>query len=135
MKGQESDFEKLRNHPRHKIRIPNALRVISPDGECVADLLDVSVNGVGIEYFDMLNSLSLKPGDTVEIEFLVSPNEFNSPTVSEIIRKRIIEDNPDLFHEDFETGIRELGHIRFRARVAWTYLNRLGFELTRTEKP
>lgn len=110
------------------MRVPNALRVISPEGECVADLLDVSMSGIGIEYFDMLNSLFLNPGDIVDIEFLVSPNELNSHEVSELLKMKMLEQNPVLTDFDFEAGMEELGNLRFTARVVWTYLNRLGFE-------
>ncbi len=110
------------------MRVPNALRIISADGECVADLLDVSLSGIGIEYFDMINALSLTPGDIVEVEFLVTPDDLNSREGSELLKMKMMEQNPVLTELDFEAGTDELGHLRFPARVAWTYLNRLGFE-------
>lgn len=129
MNDVKSDFDEKRSYPRFRMRVPNALRVISSDGECVADLLDVSMSGIGIEYFDMLNALSLAEGDVVEVEFLVTPDEINSREVSELLKMKMMEQNPVLTELDFEAGMEELGHLRFRARVAWTYLNRLGFEL------
>ncbi len=124
MNDVKSDFDEKRSYPRFRMRVPNALRIISSDGECVADLLDVSMSGIGIEYFDMLNALSLAEGDIV-----VTPDEINSKEVSELLKMKMMEQNPVLTDLDFEAGMDELGHLRFRARVAWTYLNRLGFEL------
>lgn len=128
MNGFDPNYEEKRSYPRFRMRVPNALRVIAPNGDCVADLLDVSMSGIGIEYFDMFNSLFLNPGDIVDIEFLVAPNELNSPEVSELLKMKMMEQNPVLTDFDFEAGIKELGNLRFTARVAWTYLNRLGFE-------
>ncbi len=127
-----NNYEEKRSYPRFVMRVPNALRIISPDGDCVADLLDVSMSGLGIEYFDMLNSLFLNPGDIVEIEFLISPADLSSPEVAELLKMKLMEQNPVLTEFDFEAGMEELRNVRFTARVAWTYLNRLGFEFTRT---
>lgn len=129
MNDGKSDFSEKRTYPRFRLRVPNALRIISSDGECVADLLDVSMSGIGIEYFDMLNALTLSEGDIVEVEFLVTPDEIKSKEVSELLKMKMMEQNPVLTELDFEAGMEELGHLRFTARVAWTYLNRLGFEL------
>lgn len=129
MNDVKSDFSEKRTYPRFRLRVPNALRIISSDGECVADLLDVSMSGIGIEYFDMLNALTLSEGDIVEVEFLVTPDEIKSKEVSELLKMKMMEQNPVLTELDFEAGMEELGHLRFTARVAWTYLNRLGFEL------
>lgn len=81
MNDVKSDFCEKRTYPRFCLRVPNTLRIISSDGECVTDLLDVSMSGIGIEYYDMLNALTRSEGDIVEVEFMVTPDEIKSKEV------------------------------------------------------
>ncbi|MDD3473925.1 MAG: PilZ domain-containing protein [Syntrophaceae bacterium] len=132
MKQTDHNFDEKRSYPRFRMRVPNALRIVSSDGECVADLLDVSMSGSGIEHFDLIHSHSLNPGDVVSLEFLIFPSDINSPEVSQLIKTKLMELNPVLTDFDFQGGIKELQNLRFNARVAWIYLNRLGFEFIQT---
>ncbi len=62
-----------RRIPGDRVRVPNALRISADDGNYFADLRDISVYGLGVEYFDMLNFLEVTPNDTVVREFLIEP--------------------------------------------------------------
>jgi PilZ domain len=58
-----------RKHPRIRVRVPNSLRIKVKDQDCLADLLDISQTGVGVEFFDLFNVIAFSEGDTVKLQF------------------------------------------------------------------
>ena len=52
-----TDNHDARKYPRIRVRVPNSLRIKVKDGDCLADLLDISQGGVGAEFFDLFDVL------------------------------------------------------------------------------
>lgn len=118
-----------RKHPRIKVRVPNSLRIKVKEGDCLADLLDISDGGAGVEFFDLFDVLIFSEGDLVKLEFLLKPEQVNNENASKIldsIRKhqkvpqgtKAKIEHVDLTEDGFEAD----------AKIAWNYLNRLGLE-------
>jgi hypothetical protein len=109
---------KRRTSPRYRIYIPNAFRLITSDGECVADLLDVSSSGVGIAFSDFLCMLTPSPGSTVRLRPLVRMGR-------ELTQDATGTGQPGEMRDSMGASDREqAGEVE--ARVVWTYLNRMG---------
>ncbi len=124
-----SDNHDARKHPRIRIRVPNSLRIKVKDGECLADLLDISQGGVGAEVFDLFDVLIFTEGDVVKLQFLLKPEQVdnkNAKDVLDVVQKQQIAqentidagDGSESKEKAFETD----------AKVVWTYLNKLGLE-------
>ena len=67
-----------RKYPRIKVRVPNSLRIKVKEGDCLADLLDISDGGAGVEFFDLFDVLIFSEGDLVKLEFLLKPEQVNN---------------------------------------------------------
>jgi hypothetical protein len=122
-----SDFKEKRATPRYRKRFPGAIKISTGSHSCVADLIDVSSGGVGIEYYDMSRFLDVIPNDLVTIEFLVKSKDITDPEARDILRT--LEDRwlgSCSVSEDI--GTRKSENMTMRARVVWIYLNRLGLQ-------
>ncbi|MDQ1285749.1 MAG: hypothetical protein QG663_1167 [Thermodesulfobacteriota bacterium] len=115
-----------RRHPRIRVRVPNSLRIRVKEGDCLADLLDISQSGVGVEFFDLFDVLIFSEGDVVKLEFMLKPEHVGEKTASDIL-KSIQKHKGDSKEEAEEPeGSRE--GFEVDAKIVWTYLNRLGLE-------
>jgi hypothetical protein len=115
-----------RRHPRIRVRVPNSLRIRVKEGDCLADLLDISQSGVGVEFFDLFDVLIFSEGDVVKLEFMLKPEHVGEKTASDIL-KSIQKHTGDSKEEAEEPeGSREAFEVD--AKIVWTYLNRLGLE-------
>ena len=122
-----SDFKEKRATPRYRKRFPGAIKISTGSRSCVADLIDISSGGVGIEYYDMSRFLDVIPNDLVTIEFLVKSKDIADPDARDILRT--LEDRwlgSCSVSEDI--GTRKSENMTMRARVVWIYLNRLGLQ-------
>ena len=122
-----SDFKEKRATPRYRKRFPGAIKISTGSRSCVADLIDISSGGVGIEYYDMSRFLDVIPNDLVTIEFLVKSTDIADPDARDILRT--LEDRwlvSCSVSEDI--GTRKSENMAMRARVVWIYLNRLGLQ-------
>ena len=122
-----SDFKEKRATPRYRKRFPGAIKISTGSRSCVADLIDISSGGVGIEYYDMSRFLDVIPNDLVTIEFLVKSTDIADPDARDILRT--LEDlclGSGSASEDI--GTRKSENMTMRARVVWIYLNRLGLQ-------
>jgi hypothetical protein len=121
-----SDARDARRHPRIRVRVPNSLRIRVKEGDCLADLLDISQSGVGVEFFDLFDVLIFSEGDVVKLEFMLKPEHVGEKTASDIL-KSIQKHKGDSKEEAEEPeGSRE--GFEVDAKIVWTYLNRLGLE-------
>jgi hypothetical protein len=123
-----SDFEERRSAQRYRKRFPGAIKLSSGSRSCLADLVDVSSGGIGIEYFDMSRFLDVMPNDVVTIEFLLKSQDIPDPEARDTIR--MLEDRllgPGETSGDASER-RSENNMSMRARVAWIYLNRLGLQ-------
>ena len=121
-----SDARDARRHPRIRVRVPNSLRIRVKEGDCLADLLDISQSGVGVEFFDLFDVLIFSEGDVVKLEFMLKPEHVGEKTASDIL-KSIQKHKGDSKEEAEEPeGSREAFEVD--AKIVWTYLNRLGLE-------
>ncbi|MFH0958663.1 MAG: PilZ domain-containing protein [Pseudomonadota bacterium] len=115
-----------RRHPRIRVRVPNSLRIRVKEGDCLADLLDISQSGVGVEFFDLFDVLIFSEGDVVKLEFLLKPEHVGEKTASDILKSiQKIKNEPKEEGEESE-GSQEAFQVD--AKIVWTYLNRLGLE-------
>ena len=122
-----SDLKEKRATPRYRKRFPGAIKISTGSRSCVADLIDISSGGVGIEYYDMSRFLDVIPNDLVTIEFLVKSTDIADPDARDILRT--LEDRwlvSCSVSEDI--GTRKSENMAMRARVVWIYLNRLGLQ-------
>ncbi len=122
-----SDLKEKRATPRYRKRFPGAIKISTGSRSCVADLIDISSGGVGIEYYDMSRFLDVIPNDLVTIEFLVKSTDIADPEARDIIR--MLEDR--LLGSSETSGDTEAlksENVIMRARVVWIYLNRLGLQ-------
>ena len=122
-----SDFKEKRATQRYRKRFPGAIKIWAGSRSCVADLIDISSGGVGIEYYDMSRFLDVIPNDLVTIEFLVKSTDIADPDAKDIIR--MLEDRllgSSSASEDI--GAQRSENMTMRARVVWIYLNRLGLQ-------
>ena len=121
-----SEARDARRHPRIRVRVPNSLRIRVKEGDCLADLLDISQSGVGVEFFDLFDVLIFSEGDVVKLEFLLKPEHVGEKTASDILKS--IQKNKG--ESGANTEEREGGRQAFQvdAKIVWTYLNRLGLE-------
>jgi hypothetical protein len=115
-----------RRHPRIRVRVPNSLRIRVKEGDCLADLLDISQSGVGVEFFDLFDVLIFSEGDVVKLEFMLKPEHVGEKTASDILKS--IQKHKGDSQEEAEgpEGSRE--GFEVDAKIVWTYLNRLGLE-------
>ncbi len=123
------DNHDARKHPRIRVRVPNSLRIKVKDGDCLADLLDISQGGVGAEFFDLFDVLIFTEGDVVKLQFLLKPEQVdnkNAKDVLDMVQKQQIEPENTI---DTVNGT-ESKEISFEtdAKIVWTYLNKLGLE-------
>ena len=65
--------------------VPNSLRIKVKEGDCLADLLDISDGGAGVEFFDLFDVLIFSEGDLVKLEFLLKPEQVNNENASKIL--------------------------------------------------
>ena len=120
------DSRDSRRHPRIRIRIPNSLCIKVQNGDCIADLLDISNSGVGTQFFDLFDVLIFTKGDVVKLEFLLKPEQVADKAVSKIINKLRMQKTSD--KEATETAGSDKEIFETDAKIVWTYLNRLGLE-------
>lgn len=120
------DSRDSRRHPRIRIRIPNSLCIKVQNGDCIADLLDISNSGVGTQFFDLFDVLIFTKGDVVKLEFLLKPEQVADKAVSKIINKLRKQKTSD--KEATETAGSDKEIFETDAKIVWTYLNRLGLE-------
>lgn len=123
------DNHDARKYPRIRVRVPNSLRIKVKDGDCLADLLDISQGGVGAEFFDLFDVLIFTEGDVVKLQFLLKPEQVdnkNAKDVLDMVQKHQIEPENTI---DTVNGT-ESKEISFEtdAKIVWTYLNKLGLE-------
>jgi hypothetical protein len=115
-----------RRHPRIRVRVPNSLRIKVQDNDCLADLLDISQTGVGVEFFDLFDVIVFSEGDVVKLQFELKPNQVANKEASEILQKISAQkktETSDSGEQTFETD----------AKIVWSYLNRLGLEFVFTD--
>ncbi|MGA8830902.1 MAG: PilZ domain-containing protein [Desulfomonilaceae bacterium] len=119
-----------RRSPRIRVRIPNSLRIRVKDGDCLADLLDISERGVGVEFFDLFDAIVFTEGDVVKLQFVLKPEQVNdkgASTIIETIRKQN-QDKSENIGDEPATGVPNQENFETDAKIVWTYLNRLGLE-------
>lgn len=123
-----------RRHPRIRVRVTNALRIKGQDGDCLVDILDISQNGVGVEFMDLFDVLIFNKGDIVKLKFLLKPDQVTDIGASEIlnaIRTQKMADKGATQTTDTSGSSKEL--IETDAKIVWTYLNRLGLEFIKSD--
>jgi hypothetical protein len=121
-----SDARDARRHPRIRVRVPNSLRIRVKEGDCLADLLDISQSGVGVEFFDLFDVLIFSEGDVVKLEFMLKPEHVGEKTASEILKS--IQKHKGDSKEEAEEPEGSRDGFEVDAKIVWTYLNRLGLE-------
>ncbi len=115
-----------RRHPRIRVRVPNSLRIRVKEGDCLADLLDISQSGAGVEFFDLFDVLIFSEGDIVKLEFLLKPEHVGEKTATDILKS--IQKNKGESKEESEDPEASREPFNVDAKIVWTYLNRLGLE-------
>ena len=120
-------FEERRLSHRYSIRIPDAVRIDTDSGSCVADLIDICERGMGVEYFDLLNFLELTPNDVVKVEFLANIDDIVEPEVRKILKVLETHWIGSLEGSSSEEKRDEL-KMTIPAKVVWVHLNRLGVQ-------
>ncbi|MCX5873488.1 MAG: PilZ domain-containing protein [Deltaproteobacteria bacterium] len=124
-----ADSRDSRRHPRIRVRVPNSLRIRVQDGDCLADLLDISQSGVGVEFFDLFDVLIFTEGDVVKLQFLLKPEQVADKSASEILEMIKGQKTTDeKGTETTETSGSGEEVFETDAKIVWTYLNRLGLE-------
>ena len=121
-----SDARDARRHPRIRVRVPNSLRIRVKEGDCLADLLDISQSGVGVEFFDLFDVLIFSEGDVVKLEFMLKPEHIGEKTASDILKS--IQKHKEDSKEEAEEPEGSRDGFEVEAKIVWTYLNRLGLE-------
>jgi hypothetical protein len=121
-----SDARDARRHPRIRVRVPNSLRIRVKEGDCLADLLDISQSGVGVEFFDLFDVLIFSEGDVVKLEFMLKPEHVGEKTASDILKS--IQKHKGDSKEEAEEPEGSRDGFEVDAKIVWTYLNRLGLE-------
>ncbi len=119
-----------RRSPRIRVRVPNSLRIRVKDGDCLADLLDISERGVGVEFFDLFDAIVFTEGDVVKLQFVLKPEQVNDKSASniiEMIRKQNKGKSENIGDEP-ATDVSNQENFETDAKIVWTYLNRLGLE-------
>ena len=119
-----------RRFPRIRVRVPNSLRIRVKDGDCLADLLDISERGVGVEFFDLFDAIVFTEGDVVKLQFVLKPeqvNDKNASNILEMIRKQKKGTSENVGDEP-AAGVSNQENFETDAKIVWTYLNRLGLE-------
>jgi hypothetical protein len=119
-----------RRSPRIRVRVPNSLRIRVKDGDCLADLLDISERGVGVEFFDLFDAIVFTEGDVVKLQFVLKPeqvNDKNASNIIEMIRKQN-KGTPENIGDEPAAGVSNQENFETDAKIVWTYLNRLGLE-------
>lgn len=118
-KGQEQ-----RQSQRLRIRIHNAVRMITDEGDCIADIIDINETGIGLGYYDFFCALNLVRGSVVQLRVILDidgdiivhsrTQESNSPGLDD-------QDDPDF--------------VMVEATVVWSYLNRIGLTFNNGPQP
>ena len=121
-----SEARDARRHPRIRVRVPNSLRIRVKEGDCLADLLDISQSGVGVEFFDLFDVLIFSEGDVVKLEFMLKPEHVGEKTASDILKS--IQKHKGDSKEEAEEPEGSRDGFEVDAKIVWTYLNRLGLE-------
>jgi hypothetical protein len=123
------DNHDARKHPRIRVRVPNSLRIKVKDGDCLADLLDISQGGVGAEFFDLFDVLIFTEGDVVKLQFLLKPEQVDNKNAKDVLdmvqKQQISQENTIDAGDGSESKEKTL---ESDAKVVWTYLNKLGLE-------
>jgi hypothetical protein len=123
------DNHDARKYPRIRVRVPNSLRIKVKDGDCLADLLDISQGGVGAEFFDLFDVLIFTEGDVVKLQFLLKPEQVdnkNAKDVLDMVQKQQISPENTIDAGDGSESKEKT--LETDAKVVWTYLNKLGLE-------
>jgi len=123
------DNHDARKYPRIRVRVPNSLRIKVKDGDCLADLLDISQGGVGAEFFDLFDVLIFTEGDVVKLQFLLKPEQVdnkNAKDVLDMVQKQQISSENTINTGDGSESKEKT--LETDAKVVWTYLNKLGLE-------
>ncbi len=123
------DNHDARKYPRIRVRVPNSLRIKVKDGDCLADLLDISQGGVGAEFFDLFDVLIFTEGDVVKLQFLLKPEQVDNKNAKDVLdmvqKQQIAQENTIDAGDGSESKEKT---IETDAKVVWTYLNKLGLE-------
>ena len=118
-----------RKYPRIRVRVPNSLRIRVKDGDCLADILDISQGGLGAEFFNLFDVLIFSEGDVVKLQFLLKPEQIDNENATEILdmvrRQRASLENKIEIKDGEEFNQEKL---EADAKIVWTNLNRLGLE-------
>ncbi|MCL5126044.1 MAG: PilZ domain-containing protein [Deltaproteobacteria bacterium] len=118
-----------RKYPRIRVRVPNSLRIRVKDGDCLADILDISQGGLGAEFFNLFDVLIFSEGDVVKLQFLLKPEQIDNENATEILdmvrRQRASLENKIEIKDGEEFDQEKL---EADAKIVWTNLNRLGLE-------
>ncbi|MGA8830699.1 MAG: PilZ domain-containing protein [Desulfomonilaceae bacterium] len=123
------DNHDARKHLRIRVRVPNSLRIKVKDGDCLADLLDISQGGVGAEFFDLFDVLIFTEGDVVKLQFLLKPEQVdnkNAKDVLDMVQKQQISQKKTIDAGDGSESDEKT--LESNVKVVWTYLNKLGLE-------
>ncbi len=126
-----TEIQDQRRTSRHELHLTNAVRLITAEGDCLADVRDLSEEGMGIEYFDFFCSLDLSPGTELTVRLMPTRPE------REECRARVstaFHDTrrPDDVHctdaDSLTDDSEETPLCEVRGRVLWQHLNRVGIE-------
>ncbi|MGO8877960.1 MAG: PilZ domain-containing protein [Desulfomonilaceae bacterium] len=119
-----------RRSPRIRVRVPNSLRIRVKDGDCLADLLDISERGVGVEFFDLFDAIVFTEGDVVKLQFVLKPEQVNDKSASNIIEtiRKQNKGTSENIGDQPAAGVSNEENFETDAKIVWTYLNRLGLE-------
>ncbi len=123
------DNHDARKYPRIRVRVPNSLRIKVKDGDCLADLLDISQGGVGAEFFDLFDVLIFTEGDVVKLQFLLKPEQVdnkNAKDVLDMVQKQQTTQENTIDAGDGSESKKMI--FETDAKIVWTYLNKLGLE-------
>jgi hypothetical protein len=138
----------LRKEPRHELQLSNALRVLTPNGDCMADLMDFSRRGIGIGFFDFFFVLDLHPGTVVKVQLLMDIDPQCVGRTGELDERLYLSGSEFLVEPEAEQYINEVAGLEevdsngfaeadnvqlpdplvMDASVVWSYLNRLGLK-------
>ncbi len=118
-KGQEQ-----RQSQRLGIRLHNAVRMITDEGDCIADIIDINETGIGLGYYDFFCALNLVRGAVVRLRVILDID-------GDIIARSRLQEPKSPESEDQE----DRDFMMIEATVVWSYLNRIGLTFNNGPQP
>lgn len=104
-----------RKSVRRSVRIHNGARILTHEGDCIADIIDVSEEGIGLGYYDFFCAMDLSRGARVKLRIAL---DLDADILS--------ESHGEVSHREGGGANDERDLLDIDAVVAWSYLNRIG---------